>query len=113
MCCPLTDVYCYAENVPTTNNEAFNATAFNNVTLLHVPEASIEAYRTTAPWSEFKDIVALTDSDPKPSGMTTIEFQNPDECRVFDLNGRRLAAPQKGLNIIQTSDGKIKKVMVK
>ena len=31
---------------------------------------------------------------------------------VFDLNGRKLSAPQKGLNIIRMSDGTSKKVMI-
>ena len=32
---------------------------------------------------------------------------------VFDLNGKKLSAPQKGLNIIRMSDGTSKKVMIK
>ena len=32
---------------------------------------------------------------------------------VFDLNGRKLSATQKGLNIIRMSDGTVKKVMIK
>jgi pimeloyl-CoA synthetase len=32
---------------------------------------------------------------------------------VFDLNGRRLNAQKKGLNIIRMSDGTVRKVMLK
>ena len=35
------------------------------------------------------------------------------EVARYDLNGRRLDAPQKGLNIIRMSDGTVRKVMVK
>ena len=35
------------------------------------------------------------------------------EGDVYDLNGRRLSAPQKGLNIIRMRDGTTRKVMVK
>lgn len=50
----LTDVYCYAKNPPDASGGYFrNAT-------LYVPEASIEAYKNTAPWNGFKDYVALT-----------------------------------------------------
>lgn len=35
------------------------------------------------------------------------------EGDVYDLNGHRLSAPQKGINIIRMSDGTVKKVMVK
>ena len=58
-CNSMTDVYCYAENIPETDSNAFEYSSIATVTL-HVPEGLIEAYRTTAPWSSFKDIVALT-----------------------------------------------------
>ena len=34
-------------------------------------------------------------------------------CTIYDLNGRKLSAPQKGLNIIRYSDGTSKKVLLK
>lgn len=64
-CTEIKDVYCYAKNVPTTNSEAFLNSNIKNATL-HVPTASIDVYKASSPWSNFKDIVALTDSDPKP-----------------------------------------------
>ena len=54
----LKDVYCYAENVPSTSDYAFNNKAIANVTL-HVPTESINAYQTTEPWSGFGNIVAI------------------------------------------------------
>ena len=57
-CSGLTDVYCYAETVPTIVSSAFADTPIRNITL-HVPTASINAYKTTAPWSDFKEIVGL------------------------------------------------------
>ena len=59
-CKELTDVYCYAENVPTTESDAFYYT--ENATL-HVPAASVEQYKATEPWSNFGTIVPLTDED--------------------------------------------------
>ena len=35
------------------------------------------------------------------------------EGDVYDLNGRKLSAPQKGINIIRMSDGTTRKVMIK
>ena len=55
-CTGLTDVYCYAENVPTTNSDAFAYLNLGNITL-HVRPASIDSYKTTSPWSDFKEIV--------------------------------------------------------
>ena len=64
-CTGLTDVFCYAEIVPTTSSDAFNSEINNamlpniNNATLHVPSGSISQYRTTFPWSEFKQIVAI------------------------------------------------------
>ena len=57
-CNNLTDVYCYADNVPITWDYAFKDTPIASATL-HVPAGSVEAYRTTLPWSGFGNIVAL------------------------------------------------------
>lgn len=37
----------------------------------------------------------------------------PQKDEIFDLSGRKLSAPQKGLNIIRLSDGTSRKVMIK
>ena len=58
--CPeLLDVYCYAENVPSTESSAFNG-SYPEYPTLHVPAGSIESYKATAPWSGFEKIVAIS-----------------------------------------------------
>lgn len=57
-CSELLDVYCYAENVPSTGSDAFSSSPIQNATL-HVSAASIESYKATSPWSGFGKIVAL------------------------------------------------------
>ena len=57
-CSSLTDVYCHAENVPETNSDAFNNSPIEKATL-HVPAGSVKKYKTTAPWKNFKNIVAI------------------------------------------------------
>ena len=59
-CSELLDVYCYAEKVPSTESNAFNGSYPKNATL-HVPDASIDSYKATEPWSDFGKIVALTE----------------------------------------------------
>ena len=65
--CPeLTDVYCYAETVPSMINvytyipciDAFQG-SYIEYAILHVPESSITAYKATEPWKGFKDIVKI------------------------------------------------------
>ena len=70
-CCNLTDVYCHATNPPKTwtyglyssvtgeYGYAFDALYIKEHTTLHVPAGSLDTYKTTFPWSEFKDIVAI------------------------------------------------------
>ena len=55
-CSALTDVYCFAENVPSTSSSAFNWSSYQTATL-HVLATSIEKYKNAAPWKDFKNIV--------------------------------------------------------
>ncbi|MBQ2877456.1 MAG: leucine-rich repeat domain-containing protein [Bacteroidaceae bacterium] len=57
-CGNLTDVYCYATSVPSTNSDAFNNSYIEYATL-HVPEESIDSYKNTVPWSSFGTIKAI------------------------------------------------------
>ena len=104
--CPeLLDVYCYAEKVPSTNSNAFSGSYPGYVTL-HVPDASIESYKATEPWSGFGKIVALT---PEETGIDELKGENGKvKTEIFDLSGRRVQKAQKGIYI---QNGK--KVMVK
>ena len=56
-CEELTDVYCFAENVPSAKADAFEDSYIGSATL-HVPASSINSYSTTEPWSEFGEIVS-------------------------------------------------------
>ena len=63
--CPeLLDVYCYAENVPSTDSYAFNGSYPEYITL-HVPAASIDSYKATWPWSRFGKIIGLSGEEPE------------------------------------------------
>ena len=57
-CTKLLSVYCYAENVPYTESDAFQA-SYPEKGTLHVPAASIESYKATEPWSDFGTITPL------------------------------------------------------
>jgi hypothetical protein len=95
--CPeLLDVYCYAEKVPSTESDAFDRSYPEYVTL-HVPDGSKSAYQTTAPWSGFGKIVALT---PEETGIDELKGENGHvKTAVYDLSGRRVQKAQKGIFI--------------
>ena len=57
-CENIENVYCYAEEVPSTDYHAFFCSNIENATL-HVPASAIEAYKTTEPWSDFGTIKAI------------------------------------------------------
>ena len=51
--------------------------------------------------------------DP-PSGINAVILEDEDGHQEwYDLQGRRIEAPQKGVNILRTEDGKTKKVVVR
>ena len=63
-CSELLDVYCYAEEVPYTKNNAFDGSYPEYVTL-HVADASVDSYKASAPWSGFGKIVGLSAGEPE------------------------------------------------
>ena len=73
-CSELTDVYCYADNVPNTISDAFSDSYIEYATL-HVPAASINAYNAAEPWKNFKSIVA-TNGELPPTPPTP-KCENP------------------------------------
>ena len=74
---------------------------------LYVPKQSIDAYKTTDPWSNFVNVVALE--------VTGIEGHQTDNAprvdAVYDIDGRRTDSMKRGLNIVRMSDGTTRKVM--
>ena len=61
--CPeITDVYCYAENVPSTHTTAFDG-SYPDYATLHVPQESITAYSAKEPWSNFGTIKTIEGGD--------------------------------------------------
>ena len=90
--CPeLTDVYCYAEEVPSTKSNAFDG-SYPKYATLHVPASAINSYKDTAPWSSFGTIVCLTDEDMSIEQLTNDNSQQT----IYDLCGRRVTDIEKG-----------------
>ena len=108
-CDGLKDVYCHAENVPETYSDAFNYSPISSATL-HVSAASLENYKANSPWNKFGSIVPLTDED----AIIEVKVDEIEmEAICYDAQGRMIAKPQKGINIIRYSDGTSKKVLIK
>lgn len=111
-CTGLENLYCYAEQVPETGTDVFTYSNYTNATL-HVPASTIDVYSNIEQWKYFGSIVALTDDDPKPTGIKGINNNVMTGERYYSLDGKCTTTPQRGLNIIRMSDGSTKKMVVK
>ena len=79
-CTELLDVYFYARKSPTMGTNAFANSGIQFATL-YVPEASVNGYKTTTPWSGFGNIKALSGEYPEVPEITkcatpTILYEN-------------------------------------
>ena len=79
-CTELLDVYCYARKSPAMGTKIFDNSDIQFATL-YVPEASLNGYKVTEPWSGFGDIKALSGEYPEVPEITkcatpTIIFEN-------------------------------------
>ena len=108
-CISLTDVTCLGETVPNTDSNAYTDSNIENTTL-HVPGTAIDAYKTRAPWKNFKEIVALTDQELSVKGVMS---DNKCETTSYNLGGLRTDTTYKGLQVVRKSDGTMKKVVRK
>lgn len=99
----MNDFYYEAVNMPSMQTDIFRNTPTNTATL-HVPEAMIESFRQTAPWSGFGQIVALKPDD-MPDGVGRVSATEP-LGPLYDLQGRRLTKqPERGMYI---ENGRVK-----
>ena len=71
-CTGLKEVRVYAETPPTVSSNNFS----NYTIPLYVPEASMDAYKATDPWSSFTDVRALDDVTQERCAEPTISYAN-------------------------------------
>lgn len=97
----------YAEEPPYCYPYVFTDTNLESVTL-RVPKASLEAYKTTAPWSDFGTIEAIEDEN-------ALDVVLPDNGKkqYYTIDGKQSVTSSNGFYIIKNEDGSVQKVMVK
>lgn len=93
-CSKLKNVYSYAEQVPSTTDNAFENTPIQSA-VLQVPTSSAkELYKTTAPWSGFGTIIAQTGEEVSEDGPQ-LENSSFDEWHVVGSGNKALYNPWK------------------
>ena len=105
-CSGLTSIYVYTEKLPKMGRSVFEDCDAKKCTV-YVPKGTYDDY-----WlSEFGYFENIVEFDP--TGINNIITSNDaKELSRYSLNGQRLSAPTKGLNIVKYSDGSVKKVAV-
>ena len=106
-CSGLTSIYVYAEKVPKIDSNAFKGVDAKKCTL-YVPMGTRDDYRLSD-FGYFENIIEFEATGiDKTTTSTDVE-----EVVRYSVNGQRLSAPTKGLNIVKYSDGSVKKVAVR
>ena len=106
-CSGLTSIYVYTEKLPKVGRDVFDGCDAKKCTV-YVPKGTYDDY-----WlSEFGYFENIVEFDP--TGINNVITSNDaKELSRYSLNGQRLSAPTKGLNIVKYSDGSVKKVVVR
>ena len=105
-CSGLTSIYVYTEKLPNMGSDVFDGCDAKKCTV-YVPKGTYDDY-----WlSEFGYFENIVEFDP--TGINNVITSNDaKELSRYSVNGQRLSAPTKGLNIVKYSDGSVKKVAV-
>lgn len=98
--------------IPPTDfeNVSFTTQQYLNTITVYVPKGSLAAYLSADGWRNFFNIKEMDTS----TGVNNIQIaDNVVEVARYSIDGKRLSAPQKGINIVEMSDGSRQKVLVK
>ena len=97
----------FAINGKSSDYRTFSQNTFDNATL-YVPKGTIDKYKATEGWKDFRHI-----EEGEPSGITNIGCEVGKELIRYTLDGKIAKSSHKGINIIQMDNGTTKKVVVK
>ena len=105
-CSGLTSIYVYAEKLPNMESYVFGGCDAKKCTV-YVPKGTYDDYWLSE-FGYFENIVEF-----EATGINNVITSNDaKEHSRYSVNGQRLSAPTKGLNIVKYSDGSVKKVAV-
>lgn len=93
--CNLKEITSLNPTPPTLLDSEFSDEQYASI-LLYVPQEAIAAYQAANKWKSFKNIRAISST-----GIEEVKTGSYSQsAAIFDLQGRKHAKPQKGINII-------------
>ncbi len=102
---------CYLDTVSVCNiippNCSYGAFNGSYSALLIAPEDSEGAYTTAREWKNFTNIQNNTRVEALINNNCIVEVER------YDIHGRLLSEPTKGINILKMSDGSVRKLLAK
>ena len=105
-CSGLTSIYVYAGKLPKMGSDVFNG-CDSKKCIVYVPKGEYDDYWLSE-FGYFENIVEFAATGIDKVTTST----DAKELSCYSVNGQRLSAPTKGLNIVKYSDGSVKKVAV-
>ena len=105
--CPeIKDVYSFSNSVPSSA-EAFKDSYINYATL-HVPSESVDLYKATDPWKNFKEIVALDGSQTSSKcEKPTISYENGQLKFSSDTEGASFVSEITNTDVNKYNDATV------
>lgn len=107
-CNRLSTINIHSSNPPSCES-GFSSQSYINA-IVNVPPGSLSLYQNTAPWNNFWNLKEDKRLDTGINNTSTTI--NAEELTRYTINGKKISAPSKGLNIIRYNDGSVKKVVV-
>ena len=108
-CTGLKSIYSYIASPTSSTGSNFGSSNYTDATL-YVPKGTKELYQNTDGWKNFQNIVEFDVSAVQEISREEAEAK---VTGYYSIDGKRLSAPQKGLNIIRMSDGTTRKIVSK
>lgn len=107
-CTSLTSIKSLNPTPPTAYSDSFqNVNKFQ--CKVYVPEGSVDAYKSAEGWKDFLLIEPISDSGVDEMG---VDAEGVTAVEYYDMQGVRLDAPAKGVNIVVYSDSTRRKVVL-
>ena len=88
-----------AENLFVPGYDAFYYVGKTNCTL-YVPAGAKSTYESTDGWKDFKNIVEMSSDGSDATAIESVETESAAPAVYYDLSGRRVENPEKGIYIV-------------